>query len=198
MSLSAVLWADSADQAAAARAHPFVRGLADGSLSLQVCQGYVAQDAVFLEAFARAYALGLARSRDLPTLEAFADLVAGVLVELRLHAAYAERWETAAAAEPLPATLAYRGLLQRLGTAPYADALGCLHVVERVYLEAWRSALPGAPAYAELVEHWTTPGFAAYVDGLGAASDRAGAPDGALVAEVLRLEAAFWAMAGAA
>jgi hypothetical protein len=46
------------------------------------------------------------------------------------------------AAAPLPATLAYRELLLRLDAAPYPDALGCLEVVERVYLEAWRWALP--------------------------------------------------------
>ena len=47
-----------------ALAHPFVRGLADGSLPRQVFSGYVAQDAFFLEAFARAYALALAASPD--------------------------------------------------------------------------------------------------------------------------------------
>ena len=92
MSLSAALWEASADQADAALAHPFVRGLGDGSLPLPAFQVYVAQDAVFLESFARAYAMALARSRDRATLEAFAELIAGVLEELRLHAAYAERW----------------------------------------------------------------------------------------------------------
>jgi thiaminase (transcriptional activator TenA) len=51
--------------------------------------GYVAQDAFFLESFARAYALTLARSSDTRTLLTLADLLAGVREELRLHASYA-------------------------------------------------------------------------------------------------------------
>ena len=59
MSLAQRLWVDNADLAGTALAHPFVRGVADGSLPRQVFSGYVAQDAYFLEAFARAYALAL-------------------------------------------------------------------------------------------------------------------------------------------
>jgi pyrroloquinoline quinone (PQQ) biosynthesis protein C len=58
------LWVDNADLAQAALAHSFVRGLANGALPLQQFQFYVAQDAFFLEAFARGYAFGLARSPD--------------------------------------------------------------------------------------------------------------------------------------
>ena len=91
---------------------------------------------------------------------------------------------------PLPATRAYAALLQRLDAAPYADAVAALWLVERVYLDAWTSALPGAEPFRELVEHWTVPGFAAYVAGLEAL---AVAPaDDALLREVLRAEAAFW------
>ncbi len=49
---------------------------------------YIAQDAFFLDAFARAYALALARSRDTTTLLTLADLIGGVRAELGLHAAY--------------------------------------------------------------------------------------------------------------
>ena len=58
MTLSAALWAGSADLAGDALAGPFVTGLADGSLPRDLFAGYVAQDAFFLEAFARGYALG--------------------------------------------------------------------------------------------------------------------------------------------
>ena len=54
MSLSADLWAANSDVAARIQAHGFVRGLRDGSLPIECFKGYVAQDAYFLEAFARA------------------------------------------------------------------------------------------------------------------------------------------------
>ena len=92
MTLSTQLWADNSDLATQALAHPFVRRLGDGSLAREIFIGYVGQDAFFLESFARAYALALARSPDTATLLALADLLAGVREELALHASYAARW----------------------------------------------------------------------------------------------------------
>jgi len=54
VTLSARLWSDNRDLAADALAHPFVRRLGDGSLDREIFAGYVAQDAFFLESFARA------------------------------------------------------------------------------------------------------------------------------------------------
>ena len=85
------LWKDNQDLAQAALAHRFVRGLADGTLPRPVFQTYVAQDAYFLDAFVRAYALALARCPDQDGLRSFFDLLAGALDELKLHAGYAAR-----------------------------------------------------------------------------------------------------------
>lgn len=95
-------------------------------------------------------------------------------------------------ASPLPATLAYRQLLERLDRAGPDDALTALWVIERTYLEAWRFAAPGAEPFREVVEHWTTPGFAAYVDALAVACST---PAEAVANEVLEHEIAFWEMA---
>lgn len=112
LTLSARLWADNGDVAAAALAHPFVSRLGDGSLPREIFAGYVAQDAFFLEAFARAYALALARSADTPTLLALADLLGGVREELGLHSSYAARWGIdMAGVVPTSATLAYTEFL---------------------------------------------------------------------------------------
>jgi formylaminopyrimidine deformylase / aminopyrimidine aminohydrolase len=97
-----------------------------------------------------------------------------------------------------PATEAYAALLARLDAAEPGPALTALWVIERVYLEAWTAAAPGAKEYRPYVAHWTTPEFAAYVQDLERAADRlpAGAePRDALVADVLTAETAFWDMA---
>ena len=121
-------------------------------------------------------------------------LLAGGLValvdELAWFEELARQRGLALSAEPLPGTRAYADLLQRLDAVPYVDAVAALWVVERVYLDAWTHALPGAEPYRELVEHWTTPGFAAHVADL---QEQAAAPaDEQLLHEVLRQEAAFW------
>lgn len=56
------LWQRNRDLADACLKHPFLQGIASGRLSRASFQLYVAQDAYFLEAFARAYALALAKS----------------------------------------------------------------------------------------------------------------------------------------
>jgi thiaminase (transcriptional activator TenA) len=102
------LWEENADLAEAARAHPFVQGIADGSLPRGGFAGYIAQDAFFLDGFARAYTLALAHSPDRSSLDAFAELLAGVRERLRLHGGYAARWGIdLAGVVPSAATRAY-------------------------------------------------------------------------------------------
>jgi thiaminase/transcriptional activator TenA len=180
---SAELWAGNADLAGAALAHPFVTGLGDGTLPRNRFAGYVAQDAFFLEAFARAYALGVAHSTDRVGLDAFADLLAGVREELRLHGAYAARWGIdLARVEPLPATLAYTEFL--LATASLGGtALTCAAMVPcmRLYAFLGQSLAPAVDAagdYAEWVTTYADPAFEELAGRLEALLDAApGAPD---------------------
>jgi thiaminase (transcriptional activator TenA) len=110
--LAEQLWRANADLARAALNHPFVRGLGDGTLPLDRFQRYIAQDAYFLDAFARAYALALARSPDRESFDAFFRLLSGVIDELSLHAAYAQKWGVSLdAVTPHPATVAYTDFL---------------------------------------------------------------------------------------
>jgi thiaminase/transcriptional activator TenA len=121
--LAARLWAMNQDQAQACLEHPFVRGLAAGTLPLEAFRRYVGQDAYFLEAFARAYAFALARSPDREGLEAFHRLIGGVLEELQLHAGYAAAWQVdLSGVEPAAATLAYTDFL--LATAGASGTVG--------------------------------------------------------------------------
>jgi thiaminase/transcriptional activator TenA len=162
MTLSRSLWAANADLAAEALTHPFVTGIADGTLPRERFAGYVAQDAFFLEAFARAYALGVAHSPDRATLDVFADLLAGVREELRLHAGYAQRWGIDLAAVTAgPATLAYTDFL--LATASLGGvAVTCAAMTPcmRLYAHLGQALTGSADGdYTEWVGTYADPAF---------------------------------------
>jgi thiaminase/transcriptional activator TenA len=162
MSLSARLWSDNSDLADEILAHPFVRGLSDGTLLRERFATYIAQDAFYLESFARAYALALARSPDTSTLLALADLITGVREELGLHASYAGSWGIDMSdVQPLEATAAYTEFL--LATAATHD-VGVIYAAMTpcMRLYAWLGqsldAL-GAGAYAQWVKTYADPQF---------------------------------------
>ena len=162
MSLSRSLWAANADLAGEALAHPFVVGIGNGALPRAAFAGYVAQDAFFLESFARGYALGVAHSPDRATLDAFADLLAGVREELRLHAGYAARWGIdLARVEPLPATTAYTDFL--LATASLGGVgatCAAMTPCMRLYAHLGRSLSAGSAGdYDEWVTTYADAGF---------------------------------------
>jgi thiaminase/transcriptional activator TenA len=198
MSLAADLWAGNADLADAALRHPFVTGIADGSLPRERFAGYVAQDAFFLESFARAYALGVAHSPDRSTLDAFADLLAGVREELRLHTSYAARWGIdLAAVQPLSATLAYTDFL--LATASLGGVgLTCAAMTPcmRLYAHLGRSLAGSAPGpYTEWVTTYADPGFeelAGTLERLLDATATDGAPIRQAYRRAMQLEVGFF------
>ena len=107
------LWQRNRDLGDACLKHPFVQGIATGQLARASFQVFVAQDAYFLEAFARAYALALAKSPDREGIGVFKDLLVGVFEELALHRSYAERWGINLEPEPLASTRAYTDFLLR-------------------------------------------------------------------------------------
>jgi thiaminase/transcriptional activator TenA len=177
--LAAALWFANAEIARACLNDAFVRGLADGSLPAESFRGYVAQDAYFLEAFARAYALALAHSPDRHGLEHFHALVGGVLDELRLHAAYAARWGVdLGRASPTDATLGYTDFL--LATASLrgvGETCAAMTPCMRLYAYLGQQlALPaghtsGTP-YQEWIDTYAAPEFEALAATLEALLER--------------------------
>jgi thiaminase/transcriptional activator TenA len=162
MTLSTQLWSENSDLAAEALAHPFVSRLGDGSLDREIFAGYVAQDAFFLESFARAYALALARSSDTPTLLALAGLIGGVSEELGLHASYAARWGIDMSdVEPASATLAYTEfLLATAATGGLGMVFAAMTPCMRLY--AWLGATldeSAAGQYAQWAQTYADPSF---------------------------------------
>ncbi len=92
MILSATLWNSNRDLAQACLEHPFVQGIAGGSLPRPAFAYYVGQDAFFLRAFARGYSIAAAKAPDWDGFRTLHELTAGVLRELTLHADYAAQW----------------------------------------------------------------------------------------------------------
>ena len=166
MRLSQQLWVANAELAQAALDGRFVRGVADGTLPREVFAGYIAQDAHFLQSFARAYALCLAASPDEPTLLAFADLITGVREELGLHATYAAQWGVDPHGDPpAPATLAYTDfLLATAATAGLGVTCAAMTPCLRLYAHLGQEIAAErerADPYAEWVRTYADPAFAA-------------------------------------
>jgi thiaminase (transcriptional activator TenA) len=115
----------------AQHAHPFVRGVGDGTLDVEKFKHWVRQDYLFLIDYARLLALALAKAPDLPTMCRFADLVqATVNVEMDLHRAYAAEFGISAqeleAETKAPTTQAYTDFLLRAAAGDYAELLAAL------------------------------------------------------------------------
>ena len=113
--LHKTLWQENQALAEECLAHPFVRGLGDGSLDPEVFKHYVAQDGFFLQAFFSAYALGAVRAVERrQVVQRLHGLMGGVLDELKLHETYAESLAIDLENVRLhPATRAYTDFLLR-------------------------------------------------------------------------------------
>ena len=103
-------------------AHPFVRGLGDGTLPEAAFRHYLVQDYLFLIQFARAYGLAAYKADTLAEIRAASDgLKALVEVEMDLHRDYCAEWGLDEAAleavDADGATLAYTSYVLERGLA---------------------------------------------------------------------------------
>ena len=172
--------------------HPFLDAVRDGTIADADFNRWLAQDALFVADLLVFQARLLARAPR-PAQGALAGGCIALVDELDWFEVQAAERGVELKQPALGATLAYRELLQRLDMAPFDVAVTALWVIERVYLLAWTSAISDTSPLREFVDHWTTPGFAAYVDALGELATPEGQDD--VVEEVLTREIAFWDMA---
>ena len=158
MSLSRTLWQVNADWAQKILAHPFVQGLGNGLLPVASFKSYVAQDAYFLDAFARAYAFCLANGTSREDLYGFSELIAGVVDELKLHKSYTEQLQIDLdGVTPIPATRAYVDfLLETARRGHLGETVAAMTPCMRLYAYLGQALAKTdvAPAYAD-------PGFEA-------------------------------------
>ncbi|MCW5700201.1 MAG: thiaminase II [Rhodospirillales bacterium] len=215
MTLFAELRHACADEWARYVDHPFVRGLADGTLPESCFRHYLVQDYLFLIHFARAYGLAVFKSDNLNDIrQAAAGLSAIVDQEMQLHVAFCRRWaldeDDMAAAPEADATMAYtryvleKGLsgdLLDLQTALAPCIVGYGEIGQRLF-DNPATRMEGNP-YREWIETYAAEEYqavaAAHVAHMDSLMVRRGGP-GRLPSltttfrQATRLEASFWDM----
>jgi thiaminase (transcriptional activator TenA) len=194
----------------AQHAHPFVRGIGDGTLDVARFSYFVRQDYLFLIDYARLLALGAARAPDLTTMRRFAALAQAILVdEMDLHRSYAAEFGISTAdleAEPMtPTTQGYTDFLVR--TASHGDfaelaaaLLPCMWGYAEVGQRLAQDGRPAEPRYARWIDMYADEEFSALaawcrelVDRLGTeASAALRAPMTRAFITSSRYELAFW------
>ncbi|GAA3246128.1 thiaminase II [Pseudonocardia petroleophila] len=174
-----VLWSDITGIYEAILAHPFLSGLADGTLPREAFRHYVVQDAHYLRGYAKALAVCAAKAPTEDATVMFAGHAAGAIAAERdLHASLLD--ELGTLDDPVaPATQAYLSYL--LATAhggSYTDAVGavlpCYWIYARVGETLLRTGSPD-PLYARWIAMYGGEDYRSVVDAVLAETDRAAA-----------------------
>ncbi|MFN8633952.1 MAG: thiaminase II [Chloroflexota bacterium] len=197
----------------AQHAHPFVRGIGDGTLDVERFAFWIRQDYLFLIEYCRLFALAAARAPDLETIGRFADLLqATARTEMDLHRGYAAQFGISTDAlereTMAPTTRGYTDFLLRVATtgdfAELAAALlPCMWGFSQIGQRLAAQPRPADARYAAWVEMYADPEFAALADWCRELVDRladdAGPATRARMAAAFvtssRYELAFWEMA---
>jgi len=178
--LHEALWEANLDVARSCLEHPFVQGLGSGRLPAGRFRAFIAQDAFFLSAFLKAYALALARSDDVENSAAFSSLIAGVLEELKLHRAYAaELGIDLEEVVPNPECRAYTDFLLRTAWhTSLGETAAAMTPCMRLYAYLGRELLPGCRPghpYRAWIETYSGEEFGRLAEQMEALLDRCGA-----------------------
>ena len=157
----------------AQHAHPFVRGIGDGTLDLEKFKYWVRQDYLFLIDYARLLAMAVAKAPDLPTMRRFADLVQATLnVEMELHQAYAAGFGISSreleAETKAPTTQAYTDFLLRAAAGGYAELLAallpCMWGFSNIGQRLAQGPHPADERYDKWIDMYASPEFAELAD----------------------------------
>jgi thiaminase len=190
---------------AAMAGHPFVLGLAHGTLPDSALQAWVQQDRVFVVEERRV--LATLRAHGLPSrLDGLlADLDRSLVLEAEAFTQTATDQGFAPDAEPWPICLGYTSYLRCAAHDGTLEGLTALYAAERAYLDTWTTVATLSPAdstYHAWIQNWSGEAFRGFVTSLGHDLDElAGAPSPALTGrlgvvftDAARFELAFWEM----
>jgi thiaminase/transcriptional activator TenA len=167
-----------ADVRRAILAHPFLSGLADGTLPIDRFQLYIQQDSLYLKDFARVLARIGTRLPEPGAVEIFCRHAStAVAVEQALHGSFQSAWETPAAfSEPTPTTVLYTSwLLRMVNEADPVLALAAVLPCYAIYLEVGQhleNASPGTDIYQSWIDLYGGEEFAEAVREVTALLDR--------------------------
>jgi thiaminase/transcriptional activator TenA len=165
-------------------AHPFLSGLADGSLPRDSFRHYVVQDALYLVDYARALALVGAKAPDEEAIAMFASHARGALeVERSLHEGLLVELgvtpEQLRRASTTPTTLAYTSyLLRSCHQGSFAQGLAAVLPCYWIYAEVGAALLARSspdPLYARWIGTYGGEEFGKIVADVLALVDRTGA-----------------------
>jgi thiaminase/transcriptional activator TenA len=151
--------------------HPFVRGMADGTLPTEKFKFYLIQDYLFLLDYSRVFAYGAIKAHDEATMALFAKLLNETLnTEMDLHRGYCEKFGISPAemeAAPMaPTTHAYtRHMLHVAQIGTLADVIAGVLPCQWGYAEigttlAEQGGSP-EPLYQEWIDMYASPEFLA-------------------------------------
>ena len=190
---------------AAMAGHPFVLGLAEGTLPDSALQAWVQQDRIFV--LQERHVVAALRAHGLPSRldDLLADLDRSLVLEAEAFARTAAEHGFAAEVEPWPVCLGYTSYLLCAAHDGALEGLTALYAAERAYLDTWTAVAKRSPsdsAYHAWIRNWSGEPFRAFVGDLGRDLDQlAGAPSpalaerlGVLFTGAARFELAFWEM----
>jgi len=180
---SAELWSGIEEIYGAILEHPFITGLADGTLEREAFAFYVVQDAHYLRAYARALSVAAARAPTEADIAMFNEHAAGAIaVERSLHETFFAEFglteQDVARTAIAPTNLAYTSYL--LATAyrgSFAELLGAVLPCYWIYWEVGKTLLAEGspdPLYARWIETYGGEEFAEVVTAVLALTDRLG------------------------
>jgi thiaminase/transcriptional activator TenA len=166
-SVSSALRAAAAPVWDASLAHPFVRGLGDGSLDESAFRYYIRQDYLFLIDYGRLLSLGAARAPRVKWMRRFAGLASSVLeTEMSLHREFAGRWGVSVAdlerERVATATAAYADCLLRVASlGDFAELCAAVAPCMWGYAEIGTALSSSATSdrYAEWIDMYASAEF---------------------------------------
>jgi thiaminase/transcriptional activator TenA len=211
VSFTQELWTSIRPIYSAILAHPFVRGLTDGSLPQESFRFYAVQDALYLRDFARALAIAAARAPREDWLIMFTEHAAGALqVERALHESFFREWgltpEAVAETPMAPTNLAYTSYLLAVAYGlPFPEAVAALLPCYWIYWEVGKELEKRGspdPLYARWIGTYASAEFGAVVQAVLECADTVAAPLGPAGREAMtrhfvttsRYEWMFWDM----